>query len=111
MYMAFFFVVVCIGCETTPQCIQHQHLAGPLASSMLSQKLWLQNNMGGYLEIPSLADGKHPTRDPDNKPLEKGSVASNCIPKPKRYKTVLWGVIGDHEFFSNSLGIPATSLE
>ena len=64
-----------------------------------------------YLQwsFEALADGKHPTMDPDNKPLEKGSVFHKLAGQPlhlKRYRAVLWSVIGDHEFFANSLGLP-----
>ena len=57
----------------------------------------------------ALASGKHPGKDADNKPLEKGSV---FFPKaglplhPKGYRGVLWSVIGDHDFFANSLALP-----
>ena len=46
--------------------------------------------------------------DPDNKPLEKGSVFHKLAGQPlhlKRYKAVLWSVIGDDEFFFDSLVI------
>ena len=50
----------------------------------------------------ALADGRRPAMDPDNKPLEKGSVFHKLAGQPlhlKRYKAVLWSVIGDDDFF------------
>ena len=56
----------------------------------------------------ALAGGRRPAMDPDNKPLEKGSVFHKLAGQPlhlKRYKAVLWSVIGDDEFFFASLVI------
>lgn len=57
----------------------------------------------------ALANGKHPVTDPDGKPLEKGSpfyASKGQLLHPKGYKGVLWSVIGDMEFFANTLGLP-----
>ena len=55
-----------------------------------------------------MACGKHPTLDPDGKPLEKGSVFFPMKGKPlhQGFKGVVWSIIGDHEYFSNTLGLP-----
>ena len=56
----------------------------------------------------ALGKGLHPTTDPDGKPLEKGSVFSAQAGKPLRhgYRAYVWAVMGDHEFYSNTLGLP-----
>ena len=57
----------------------------------------------------ALASGHHPRLGPDNEPLEKGSMLSSLAGQPlhpKKMRGVLWSIIGDHEFFSNTLGLP-----
>lgn len=56
----------------------------------------------------ALGKGLHPTTDPDGKPLEKGSVFSAQAGKPlcHGYRAYVWAVMGDHEFYSNTLGLP-----
>ena len=57
----------------------------------------------------ALASGRHPTTCPNGKPLEKGSAFypyRGQLLHPKGFKGVLWSVIGDHEFFANTLGLP-----
>ena len=57
----------------------------------------------------ALAKGKHPTLDPDGKPLEKGSAfypSRGKLLHPKGLKAMIWSVIGDHEYFANTLGLP-----
>lgn len=64
---------------------------------------WLQ------WSFTALAAGKHPSVGPDKEPLEKGSIFAELAGQPlhhKKYKGILWSVIGDHEFFSNTLGLP-----
>ena len=62
-----------------------------------------------HWSFQALASGRHPTVSPDGKPLEKGSLfykLQGQLLHPKGYKAVLWSVIGDHVFFSNTLGLP-----
>lgn len=62
-----------------------------------------------HWSFEALACGRHPTVDPDGKPLGKGSVFFSMkgqLLHPEGLKGVLWSVIGDHEFFSNTLGLP-----
>ena len=61
----------------------------------------------------ALASGRRPTTCPNGKPLEKGSAFypyRGQLLHPKGFKGVLWSVIGDHEFFSNTLGQPLAML-
>ena len=57
----------------------------------------------------ALQKGNHPSRDPDNKPLEKGSpfypMRGEAL-APGNMKAVIWSINGDQEFFSNVLGLP-----
>ena len=68
------------------------------------QEIW--KHLGWSFE--ALACGKHPTLDPDGVPLEKGSVFFPMKGKPlhQGFKGVVWSIIGDHEYFSNTLGLP-----
>ena len=62
-----------------------------------------------HWSFQALADGRHPSKGPDGKPLEKGSVFYHLkgqLLHPKGLKGVIWSIIGDHEFFSNTLGLP-----
>ena len=57
----------------------------------------------------ALAAGRHPSHGPDHKPLEKGSLMCQLRGQPLHpdgYKAVVWSIQGDHEFFSNVLGLP-----
>ena len=56
----------------------------------------------------ALAKGQHPTHDADGNPLKKGSPfwAKKGKPLASGLKAIVWCVEGDHEFFSNSLGLP-----
>ena len=62
-----------------------------------------------HWSFQALADGRHPSKGPDGNPLEKGSVFYHLkgqLLHPKGLKGVIWSIIGDHEFFSNTLGLP-----
>lgn len=62
-----------------------------------------------HWSFTALAAGKHPSVGPGKEPLEKGSIFAELAGKPlhhKNYKGILWSVIGDHDFFSNTLGLP-----
>ena len=56
-----------------------------------------------------LAKGLHPTCDPYGKPLKQGDplyeYAGEAL-TPQHWKAAVWNVIGDHEFFSNTLKLP-----
>ena len=55
------------------------------------------------------AAGKHPPVGPDKEPLEKGSIFAELAGQPlhhKKYKGILWSVIGDQDFFPTHLGYP-----
>lgn len=57
----------------------------------------------------ALQAGKHPTLDPDNKPLEKGSPwyqYQGQLLHPKGFKGIIWCVIGDQDFHVNALSLP-----
>ena len=57
----------------------------------------------------AIGNGYHPVKDPDGKPLEKGSPFFECKGQPlhpQGLKGTLWSIIGDQEFFSNALGLP-----
>ena len=57
----------------------------------------------------ALLSGKHPELDPDGKPLEKGSPFYENRGQPltaQGLKAVIWSIQGDHDFFSNVLGLP-----
>ena len=57
----------------------------------------------------ALLVGKHPEHDVDNKPLEKGSpfyLAKGKPLTPGGHRAVIWSIQGDHDFFSNVLGLP-----
>ena len=56
----------------------------------------------------ALAKGFHPKEDPFGKPLKKGIMAElaghplHC----QGYRAVIWSILGDNEFFSNTLLLP-----
>ena len=55
-----------------------------------------------HWSFQALADGRHPSKGPDGKPLEKGSVFYHLkgqLLHPIGLKGVIWSIIGDHEFF------------
>ena len=56
----------------------------------------------------ALAKGQHPTHDADGNPLKKGSPfwVKKGKPLAPGLKAIVWCIEGDHEFFSNSLGLP-----
>ena len=62
-----------------------------------------------HWSFETLACGRRLTVDPDGKPLKKGSVFFSMkgqLLYSQGLKGVLWSVIGGHEFFSNTLGLP-----
>ena len=62
-----------------------------------------------HWSFQALATGRHPTLGPDKEPLEKGSLFAQLAGKPlhhQHYKGILWSIIGDHEYFSNTLHLP-----
>ena len=93
---------------------QPHHFAEPLAFGLLPKVLWQERDLGSHLEashwsFQALADGRHPSKGPGGKPLEKGSVfypLKGQLLHPKGLKRAIWSIIGDHEFFSNTLGLP-----
>ena len=57
----------------------------------------------------SLARGYHPTHDPWGQALKKDSpfYAKKGLPLTEQgFKGAIWSIQGDHEFFSNTLGLP-----
>jgi len=57
----------------------------------------------------ALLDGRHPEVDPDNNPLEKGSPFYLAKGQPLTgtgFRGAIWSIQGDHDFFSNVLGLP-----
>ena len=57
----------------------------------------------------ALGEGRHPTHDPDGKPLKKGSPFYEARGQPLTnggYRAVIWSIQGDQEFFSNTLHLP-----
>ena len=62
-----------------------------------------------------LASGLHAaTCDPYGKPLKQGDplyeYAGEAL-TPQHWKSTVWNVIGDHEFFSNTLKLPHWAAE
>ena len=58
--------------------------------------------------LESLQDGFHPSVGPDNEPLPKGSMMEKVAGTPLTpdgFKGVLWAIQGDHEMYSNVLGL------
>ena len=56
----------------------------------------------------ALGKGMHPTVDPDGLPLEKGSIfykVAGTSLHPQGLRACLWALLGDHEYFSNVLGL------
>ena len=56
----------------------------------------------------ALQKGFHPSKDPDGKPLEKGSPFYPYKGKAlaSSFTAAIWTIIGDQEFFSLQLGLP-----
>ena len=57
----------------------------------------------------ALGEGRHPTHDPDGKPLKKESPFYEARGQPLTnggYRAVIWSIQGDQEFFSNTLQLP-----
>lgn len=57
----------------------------------------------------AMLEGVHPSADPDNKPLKRGSPFYTEKGKPLVpgfYKGIIWSVQGDHDMFSNVLKLP-----
>lgn len=56
----------------------------------------------------ALQKGFHPSRDPDGKPLEKGSpfYPHKGEALASSFTAAIWTIIGDQEFFSLQLGLP-----
>ena len=67
--------------------------------------------MKDYLHwsFESLAAGLHPTCDPYGKPLKEGG--SLYMNMQENYKAAIFNVIGDMEFFSNTLQLPHWAAE
>lgn len=89
--------------------LQSHWLLASFPKSCTKKETWFTIWKHLQWSFRALASGKHPTTDPDGKPLEKGSPfypLRGELLHPKGQKGVLWSVIGDHEFFSNTLGLP-----
>ena len=59
--------------------------------------------------LEALLKGYHPELGPDKQPLMKGSIFEKLkgLPlTPGHYRAVVWAVQGDHEMYSNILGLP-----
>ncbi|CAE7490432.1 unnamed protein product [Symbiodinium sp. CCMP2592] len=57
----------------------------------------------------ALAKGYHPQKGPENEPLTKGSVFEKLKGQPLtpgHHKGIIWSLQGDHDFFSNVVGLP-----
>ena len=56
----------------------------------------------------ALAKGYHPTADPWGEPLKKGVMEDmqGQPLHPKHYRCFVWSILGDQEFFSNTLDLP-----
>lgn len=57
----------------------------------------------------AMMDGKHPSLDPDGRPLQKGSIfhkLQGLDLVPGGYRGILWSIQGDNEMFSNVLKLP-----
>ena len=57
----------------------------------------------------ALLEGLHPSLDPDNQPFKPGSPFDLAKGQPLTSSGmigVIWSVQGDHDFFSNTLGLP-----
>ena len=59
--------------------------------------------------LKAMLDGKHPSLDPDGKPLQKGSIfykMQGLDLVPGGYRGILWSIQGDNEMFANVLKLP-----
>ena len=77
--------------------------------SCTSEDTWLPFWKWFVWSFKALLSGKHPTLDPDNKPLEKDSpfyLAKGQLLTPNGIRAIIWSIQGDHDFFSNVLGLP-----
>jgi hypothetical protein len=57
----------------------------------------------------ALMTGKHPSKDPDGNPLQKGSIFypfKGLDLVPGGFRCILWSIQGDNEMFANVLKLP-----
>ena len=98
------------GSLLNPSQSLHSHLllacypkSATLADTWKPIQRWLK------WSFQALLDGCHPSTGPDGEALPKGSVfvALKGQPlSPGNFRCTIWSIQGDHEFYSNVLGMP-----
>ena len=89
--------------------LKHHQLMAMWPKSCCTASTW--GPIWQYLKwsFEALGKGLHPSKDPLGNPLEKGSIFYELQGKPlhaKGFRAYVWNIMGDHEFFSNVLGLP-----
>ena len=86
----------------------HVLIAG-FPKSCTHQRTWDPLNELMKWSFEALAKGKHPEQLPGGEPLPKGfmqDVAGQPLVPGTLFRGIIWSIVGDNEFFTNSLLLP-----
>ena len=88
----------------------HSHmLLACYPKAATSSKTWDSLQVWLKWSFQALLSGYHPEVGPDGYPLPKGSVFEKMKGEPLHhnlFRCTIWNIQGDHEFYSNVLGLP-----
>lgn len=88
----------------------HSHmLLACYPKAATSPKTWDAFQVWLKWSFQALLSGYHPKVGPDGFPLPKGSIFEKMKGEPLHYngfRCTIWSIQGDHEFYSNVLGLP-----
>ena len=88
--------------------LQSKFLISCWPKSATTEETWNDLLKEVCWSFSALLNGLHPSHDSDGAPLKKGSpfFASKGKPLANGYKSVIWAVVGDADFFALALGLP-----
>ena len=88
--------------------LDYQLLLACYPKSCTSSTTWNALQLWLKWSFQALLSGYHPDVGPSGEPLPKGSVfeeMKGCSLHPNNFRCIVWSIQGDHEFFSNVLGL------
>ena len=93
------------GLLTCFQSLQSKFLLACYPKNCTAEETWPKIMTEVCWSFAALLDGRWPTHDSSNKPLKKGDAGYELRGKPlaNGFKGVIWCVMGDAEFYANSL--------
>ena len=89
--------------------LESHFLISLFPKSCTNQNTWQPIMKYLVWSLTALLQGKHPSHDPDGRPLQKGSIFHDLQGLDLvagGYRCILWSIQGDNEMFANVLKLP-----